>query len=175
MGIDYQNLDDVTRKHMADEVALGNHYMSPRLTAAGLAAWPGLLANAVARENDDWLAEQLLAHGHFRSEESYTRNGKQFTRRINQESSAVQLAEGEFNRIYVRALCIRATEAGQDHLVVYRGKAVAQPRPESEAKIGTSVPVVVLLEALRKNDFVTIESALGVPGGPNSGLTCRLP
>lgn len=175
MGIHYQNLDDATRKHMIDEVALGNHYMSPRLTAKGLAAWPGLLAQAVTQENDDWLAGRLLALGLFRSDESYTRNGKIFTRRINQESSATQLAEGEFNRIYVRALCVRATEAGQGHLIVYRGKAVAQPRPESEAKIGTSVAVAVLLEALRKNDFVTIESALGVPGGPNSGLTCRLP
>jgi len=31
-----------------------------------------------------------------------------------------------------------------------------------------------LREALRKNDFVTIEDALAVPGGPNSGLSVKL-
>lgn len=175
MGIQYQNLDESTRKHMLDEVALGNLYMSPRLTAAGQAAWPNLLEEAARHHNDDWLAEQLLAKEHFRTEESYTRNGKEFSRRINQESSATQLGEGEFNRIYVRALCVRAAAAGQTELVVYRGKAVAQPRPESEAKVGTSVPITALLDALRRSDFVTIESTLGVPGGPNSGLTCKLP
>lgn len=174
MGLHYQNLDDITRKYMLDEVALGNHYMSPRLTPAGLTAWPGLMEQAARLHTDNWLAEQLLSMGHIRTEESYTRDGKGFTRRINQQSSATQLGEGEFNRYYVRGLCIRAIAAGQGELMVYRGKAVAQPRPESEARIGTSVPVALLLEALRKNDFVTIESALGVPGGPNSGLTCRL-
>jgi hypothetical protein len=32
-----------------------------------------------------------------------------------------------------------------------------------------------LLDALRSNDFVSIEDALAVPGGPSSGLTARLP
>ena len=32
------------------------------------------------------------------------------------------------------------------------------------------------LRRCARNDFVSIEDAVGgVPGGPNSGLTCRLP
>lgn len=85
------------------------------------------------------------------------------------------MAEGEFNRYYIRGLCMRAKAEGKTHLVIYRGKQVRQPRPESEAKIGTSVAVDQLLPMLRQNDFVTIEDAIGVPGGPNSGLTCGLP
>lgn len=63
---------------------------------------------------------------------------------------------------------------GKDILIVYRGKEVHQPRPESEQKIGTCVAVAMLLQHLRTNDFVTIEAVLGVPGGPNSGLTAKL-
>ena len=96
-------------------------------------------------------------------------------RRVNQPHAAQQLAEGEFNRYYLRGLCMRAKAANVSSLVIYRGKQVNQPRPESEAKIGTSINVDTLLSALRTNDFVTIEDAIGVPGGPNSGLTARLP
>ena len=51
------------------------------------------------------------------------------------------------------------------------------PRPESEAMIGAHVPADDLLESLRSRPVVGREATdgLGVPGGPNSGLTCRLP
>lgn len=41
--------------------------------------------------------------------------------------------------------------------------------------IGKEIAANELLVSLRSNDFVTIEDALKVPGGPNSGLTARLP
>ena len=175
MGIHYVNLDESTRARILEEVALGGHYISPRLTAQGQAAWPELMAQAARTHNDDWLAQQLLERGYLNEEESYTRNGITRSRRINQPNAAQQLGEGEFNRYYIRGLCIRAKQEGKNELIIYRGKQVAQPRPESEAKIGTSISVDALLPILRKNDFVTIEDAIGVPGGPNSGLTCRLP
>lgn len=175
MGIYYESLDDSTRRYMLEEVALGGHYISPRLTPEGQAAWPTLVEEAARHRNDDWLAEQLLARGYLRAEEEYTRDGITRSRRINQQHAAQQLAEGEFNRYYIRGLCIRAKAEGKTHLVIYRGKQVSQPRPESDAKIGTSMAVDLLLPVLRRNDFVTIEDAIGVPGGPNSGLTCGLP
>lgn len=174
MGINYQNLDDITREYMAEEIALGNHYISPRLTSQGQAAWPGLMMQSAKLHNDGWLAQQLLSLGYLREEESYTRNGRTYSRRINQVSASQQLGEGEFNRYYVRGLCVRAIAEGKTSLLVYRGKEVSHPRPESEAKIGSRISVDLLLAILRQNDFVTIEDALGVPGGPNSGLTCKL-
>lgn len=48
------------------------------------------------------------------------------------------------------------------------GKDGSHPRPEWEIKIGSIVSVDHLLAILSQNDFVTIEEALGVPGGPNS-------
>jgi hypothetical protein len=160
---------------MLEEIVLGGHYISPRLTPKGQSDWPALIEQAAKHYIDDWLAQQLLEHEHLLAEESYTRNGVTRARRINQPHAAQQLGEGEFNRYYIRGLCIRAKKEGKNELVIYRGKEVSKPRPESEAKIETSVSVDVLLPILRKNDFVALEDAIGVPGGPNSGLTCKLP
>ena len=109
-----------------------------------------------------------------RLREPYTRDGITRWRKVNREQAAQQLAEGEFNRYYLRGLCLRAKVEERDTLIVYRGKEVQHPRPESEQKIGTGVAVDTLLQNLRTNDFVTIETTLGVPGGPNSGLTAKL-
>jgi len=177
MGINYVNLDAETRAYMRTESDMGGHYQSPRLTAQALANWVPLLNQAIEAHNDDWLAAALLDGDNFHREESYTRKdtGKTYSRAINAAHSAQQLAEGEFNRYYLRGLCRRAQDAGIPHLVVYRGKQVEKPRPESEAMIGKSIPVDELLAALRSHDFVSIEVALKVPSGPSSGLTARLP
>lgn len=175
MGLNYVDLDDKTRPLMRAESDLGGHYSSPRLTQTGLGKWVSLLNLAIESRNDDWLAESLIRGSLMRHQEPYIRNGKQFVRNINIPAASGQLAEGEFNRYFIRGLCCRALASGITHLVVYRGKAVKQPRPESEAKIGTLVHARQLLAVLRSNDFVSIEDALAVPGGPSSGLTVRLP
>jgi hypothetical protein len=175
MGIRYDNLDQITRNFMMQEIASGGHYISPRLTTQGQIDWPELMKEAAKGYNDDWLSAQLLNRSLLLNEESYTRNNISRTRRINKEQAAQQLAEGEFNRYYIRGLCLRAISEGIETLIVYRGKEVQDPRPESQAKIGSSVAVDQLLLNLRSNDFVEIEKAFGIPGGPNSGLTCKLP
>lgn len=175
MGIKYANLDANTRKYAQEESGLGGHYRSPRLNEAGLNTWVSLLNEALELHDDAWLANELVRRNFLNHRENYTRQGKVYTRDINIPHAALQLAEGEFNRYYLRGLCRRAQDSGVDHLIIYRGKEVQHLRPESEALIGTSVAVDRLLEALRSKDFVTIEDALKVPGGPNSGLTARLP
>ena len=59
------------------------------------------------------------------------------------------LAEGEFNRFYIRALCARAIEDGLPGVTVYRAKAVENARSESQQKIGQRVPAEALLRDLR--------------------------
>jgi hypothetical protein len=83
------------------------------------------------------------------------------------------LAEGEFNRYYCRGLCQRALEVGIEEVEVYRAKAVTTPRPESQRLIGRRLSARSLLNDLRTSQGV--EPALGVPPGPNSGLSVRLP
>ena len=175
MGLHYENIDETTRRYMFQESQLGGHYISPRLIDEGKANWQLLLEDAINHHNDDWLAHELLGRSLMRSHETYTRQGVTREREVNREHAAQQLAEGEFNRYYLRGLCLRAKAQGKDSLTVYRGKQVSKPRPESESKIGTSISVDMLLKTLRANDFVTIEDAIGVPGGPNSGLTAKLP
>lgn len=175
MGIHYENLDEITREYMLEESQLGSHYISPRLTEDGQIRWQSLFEEGIKIYDDDWIAQEILKRGYMKSQEEYTRNGITRLRNINKLNAAQQLAEGEFNRYYLRGLCLRAKAEGKDFLIVYRGKAVNNPRLESEQKIGTQVSTNTLLDILRTNDFVTIEAAIGIPGGPNSGLTCRIP
>ena len=176
MGLNYVNLDERTRSYMVKEAAVGPLYDSPRMHGQGKAAWPELFNQAVENHSDDWLARQIIAKRMLSSQEQYLKNGKLLWRNVNIESSAQMLAEGEFNRFYLRGLCLRASDDGIPHLIVYRGRHSNNPRPESEAKIGMMVPVDGLLATLRSANFVSIEKdVFAIPSGPNSGLTARLP
>jgi len=87
--------------------------------------------------------------------------------------AANTLAEGEFNRFYLRALWLKAINNNITHLTIYRAKSVMDPRPESELKINTSINAKQLLNDLRTN--IGVDTALGLPPGPNSGLSAKLP
>jgi hypothetical protein len=82
------------------------------------------------------------------------------------------LAEGEFNRFYIRGLCLRAIQDGVAELIVYRAKEVSSPRRESEAMIGARLPPERLLQDIRTHPGV--DTAFGLPPGPNSGLSVHL-
>ena len=177
MGISYKNLDEHTREFMLKELEMdiekGILYISSRLNSAGQSKWPELLKEAIMNHDDDWLADQLKTKGYMKlHEHRRSRSGKITVVRVP-VTAAETLAEGEFNRYYARGLCARAIAEGISEVVVYRGKQVKQPRPESEAMIGKRINAKALLEDLRKSQGV--EPALGIPRGPNSGLTICLP
>lgn len=174
MGIYYKNLDKRTRKFMLKELEMdivkGTLYISTRLNSRGQSIWAELLKEAIISHNDDWLATQL--RGCMKShEERRSRSGKITVAKVP-VTAPETLAEGEFNRFYARGLCERAIADGISEVLVYRGKQVRQPRPESQTMIGKRIDPTALLEDLRKS--LGIEPALGIPR-PNSGLTIRLP
>ena len=177
MGLHYENLDYVTRLLMARNCNSGATISargSPRRASwPGPSCWPrrSTTATTTTGWRPNWSAAGWCGRPR-RTSGARSSTPATSTRPTPPSSSA----EGEFNRYYLRGLCLRAVNEGVPFLVVYRGKDVDQPRPESQAKVGARVPVDALLETLRRNDFVTVEDAVGgVPGGPNSGLTCRLP
>ena len=177
MGIYYEKLDEETRKFMLEELEMdiryNQVYISPRLKSLGQSKWVELLREAIKSYDDDWLADQLKIRGYMKSYETRkTRTGETITAKVPANASET-LAEGEFNRYYARGVCVRAIAEGINEVVVYRGKEVKQPRPESQLKIGKRINAKELLEDLRTSQGV--EPALGIPPGPNSGLTVRLP
>ena len=173
MALHYRNLDETTRKLMTEEVNrdVDNNslYLSKRFTHEGAQAWPSLLLEAIADHDDVWLAQQIRHHGYLKELE-VTKTGT--TKRVPVTAHET-LAEGEFNRFYCRAICLKAMQDGLNSVIAYRAKEAINPRRESEEKIGSAFDPREVLNDLRANPGV--DTALGIPAGPNSGLSLRLP
>ncbi len=173
--LNLQNLDEETRGQMLAEIDLdvaeSRLYVSDRLLASAATAYPTTLKEAAEFHDDEWLAERLRQLG-FRATETYMRDGEARERKVPSNAADV-LAEGEFNRFYARGLCLRVLASGGHELVIYRAKTAVKPRPESEAKLGSRIIAEELLHDLRVH--IAIDTALGVPAGPNSGLSVMLP
>lgn len=177
MALKYEDLDERTRKFMLDELAYdlinNNLYTSPRLSERGQKDYVELLREAIKNGNDSSLTDSLRSQGRINLyEQRLTRSGSYTSARVP-ITAAETLAEGEFNRFYARGLCRRAIEDGISELVIYRAKQVREPRPESQAMIGENIDAKLLLDDLRTHPGV--EPALGLPPGPNSGLSLKLP
>lgn len=168
----FRDLGDAVRAQMIEEIRSDIErqtlYQSARLDPAGLAQWPGLLIRAAENGTPETLAGDLRSNGCLVTYETSHRHGKPYEKRVPHDA-ADTLAEGEFNRFYIRAVCTIALQRGHAHVGVYRAKSVGNPRVESISLVGSSVDAQALLEDLRGNPG--IDAALGIPPGPNSGLS----
>lgn len=177
MAFNFVNLDEQTRRFMREEVehdvAANTIYLSPRLSPQGVADYPSLLKQAVTSGDETTLAATLRGSGRLNRTLERKKPSGGVTTVAMPVNAPETLAEGEFNRFYARGLCRRALGQGLSEVVVYRAKQVANPRPESQMKIGTKLAAQALLEDLRTNPGV--DPALGLPPGPNSGLSVKLP
>lgn len=174
MGLHFFDLDEATRQHLLAEIdgdAAGTgFYVSNYLTIQGAEQWPGLLREACRAGNDDTLARSLEMARAFKAQVERRKPKGGFTLVAVPATAAQTLSESQFNMYYMRALAIRAIAEGK-RLLVYRGKAVANPRPESEQMIGTYLDPQKVLDVLRQTKGV--EPEIGIPM-PNSGLCIRL-
>lgn len=177
MSLYYANLDERTRQLMLEEVeydvARNQLHISPFLSGQGQHDYANLLREAIQHGNDETLAESLRSHR--RLERALPRRQPKggYGIAAAPSNAADILAESEFNRFYIRGLARRAIEEGIPEVVIYRAKPVQSPRPESEALIESTLSPEALLEDLRSHPDEP--PALGVPSGPNSGLSVRLP
>jgi len=179
MTLYYQNLDERTRQLMLEEVdydiAHNQLHISPLLSGQGQRDYANLLREAIQSGNDETLAENLRTHRRItRTLPRRRPKGDGYLVASTPENASEMLAENEFNRFYIRAVARRTMEDGISELVVYRAKPVRKPRPESEARVETTLPAEDLLADLRSHPGDE-PPTLGVPSGPNSGLSVRLP
>jgi hypothetical protein len=172
--MDLHDLNDATRTAMLDEaeadIEAGTLFVSRRLNGRGMSRWPRILIDAIRSGDPESLASSIRTESLLVDREISHRNGQSYEKKVP-VNAAETLAEGEFIRFYMRAVCIQALSAGTK-VRVYRAKAVMNPRLESEDKIGNVVDPTELLEDLRRN--IGVDTFLGLPPGPNSGLCVRL-
>lgn len=178
MALYFENLDDRTRQLMLDEmeydIAQNQLHISPFLSGQGQRDYVNLLRETLQSGNDETLAQSLREHRRILRTLPRRNPKGGYSMSATPENAAQVLAESEFNRYYIRALARRAIEDGISELVIYRAKPVSNPRPDSEARIETSLSPQELLDDLRDHTGDEIPE-LGVPSGPNSGLSVRLP
>lgn len=177
MALFLVDLDKRTRQLMMAEmeydVEHNQLHISPFLSGQGQRDYPHLLREAMEVGDETTLAASLNTKR--RIERTLPRRQQQGGYQLVTApyTAADTLAQDEFNRYYIRALARRAIEDGVNELIVYRARPAENPRPESEALVETTVDPADLLADLRAHPGEATE--LGIPAGPNSGISVRLP
>jgi hypothetical protein len=174
MPLQYENLDPTTRRFAVAELdrdfASGAFHIPSRLRPSAVGEYQRLLHEALRYYDDLWLEEHasdLLVDVETRR----TRSGGQTTAKIPQ-MAARMVAEGDFNRYYMRGLCLRAIEEERQVVEVYRARLSLEPRAESAELEGRRLSARAVLDQLR--GLASDEPAAAPLGRPNSGLSVRL-
>ncbi len=174
MNFNYRDLDDRTRTLMKEEIDLaartGQIYYSKRFNSTGTENWVTWLTEAAESHDEHWLAFRIWACGGMKGFEERTTPSGGYTVTHVPDTASQTLADGQFNRFYIAALCRRALDDSTRTLTIYRAKQCAEARPESEFLEGTSIDANSLLMQLR-NKQTSFTCALTKP---NSGLSVHL-
>ncbi|HEY9429407.1 MAG TPA: hypothetical protein VIR34_19770 [Gemmatimonadaceae bacterium] len=174
MPLKYDDLDPVTRGFALAEfdgdAARGQLTVSSRIRPTSTEEYESLLREALAYYDDRWLedrVEGLVVDFELRQ----TPSGATTTAKLPSYAPRV-LAEGDFNRYYMRGVCARAVAEGRGVVEVYRARVSAEPRPESQELEGQRLDAATLLRQLRTRYADSDEEP--TLGKPNSGLSVRL-
>lgn len=164
----FLNLDSETRKLMLSEIQNDIEqeklYISQRLNETGQERYESYLIESITTGDEEMLENMLDIHTHFNS--TYLRQDKT----VKMPSNASKLlSQSEFNRYYIRALCLRAINEDHNSVEIYRARESSWTRPESEAKIGTFIGAQELLDDLR----TSIGTEPKLFPGINSGLSVK--
>lgn len=174
MPLKYDNLDPVTRTFALAEfdrdVERGALTISSRIRPTKTQEYESLLREALAYYDDRWLEDRvdgMVVDFELR----HTPSGATTTAKLPSYAPRV-LAEGDFNRYYMRGVCARSIAEGRGVVEVYRARVSAEPRPESQELEGQRLDAETLLEELRT--AYSDPEAEPTLGKPNSGLSARL-
>ena len=173
MPLQYENLDPTTRRYALAElerdIASGAFHVSDRLRPTAIADYQRLLRDAVRYYDDLWLEDRsgdLLVD----FEPRHTKSGGVTTARVP-DMAARMLAEGDFNRYYMRGVALRATDEGRP-VEVYRARLSVEPRQESAELEGQTLTGQEVVDYLR--GVSNPERIAARVGRVNSGLSIRL-
>lgn len=170
-NLDYDNIRELMLDEFEKDIAEGKIYLSPRLREDYHHTYLDLMREAIQSGDADSLANQIFTKKILKLREQKRKPYGGWTTALVPRNAHIILAEGEFNRFYLRTLCLKAIEIDAE-IEVYRAKPVRQPRPESIAMIGKKLDPERLLQDLRIH--IGVDPALGLPSGPNSGLSGRI-
>jgi hypothetical protein len=174
MPLQYENLDPTTRRYayaeLDQDLRNGTFHHSERLRPEAIAEYQRLLSEALRYYDDRWLEDRtgdLLVE----SESRRTKSGGTTTARVPHMAARL-VAEGDFNRYYMRGVALRAIEVGGQILEIYRARLSLEPRPESANVEGSRVPAAEVLAHLRGP--ISPNLAVAPLGRTNSGLSVKL-
>ena len=174
MPLQYESLDPATRRfaiaELDSDLATGAYHPSERIRPTAAAEYQRYLHEALRYYDDRWLEEHasdLMVD----FEPRRTRSGGQTAVKLPEMASRM-LAEGDFNRYYMRGVALRAIEEGRQVVEVYRARLSMEPRAESAQLEGHRLPATEVLNYLRGEQVP--DPAVTALGRPNSGLSVRL-
>jgi hypothetical protein len=168
MPLHYENLDQETRRYALSEldhdIQNGSFHLSERLRPESAAEYRRLLKEAIRFHDDRWLGERV--------ENLVLESEPLTTRGVKVPAMAARmLAEGDFNRYFMRGLSLRAIAEHRGGVEVYRARLALDTRPESvrldRHRVSPS-EVLAWLRGLPSSD----ENARRL-GRHNSGLSVR--
>lgn len=163
------NLNDDIKNLMNQEIEKDiqedNFYLSERLNDEGKKVYKDLLVKSIEEGDEELFEKDLDINKYFNP--TYPRQGKLVKTPVN---AAKLLTQCEFNRYYIRAICLKALESGQNEVEVYRARQSSWSRPESGAKIGQKLRVEELILDLRNS----VGKEPKVLPEVNSGLSVKL-
>ncbi|MEV5003660.1 hypothetical protein [Nocardioides sp. LML1-1-1.1] len=159
-AFNFFELDRSTRAHMMDELELdiaryAHPYEGVSLTPAGVIAYVGLLRAAIEHGSEMDLIASLS-------------DGSRVT--DTPVDAARRLGSTEFNRYYMRAICLRAQAHGTNTVVGHRLRDSNVSRKTSDRLEGMPLSAPKVIENLRARLGQDSETGLG---RPNSGMSIR--
>jgi hypothetical protein len=168
---EFEDLTSDIRTRMLQELARDIEqkqiFYDSRLVENGRNLYLQILAQALEHDTPESFSEEILKNSLLNpTEMREISEGRTVQAKVSKIAHR-NIGEAEFNRYYMRAICLKAIEQGIEEVEVYRARASANPRPDAADRKNAKD----LLEHLRTTN-------ISVPGsfpGPNSGRSVRIP
>ena len=152
-----------------DDIVNSKIYLSPNLNQKGIKEYPNIFLNSVKRNGiDDFISNLTLDYFNTHTLRN-TKNGPIFAKM--RFDANIMLCQSEFNRFYMRAICLKSLDENKKFVKVYRAGEVKIKRSISYNLIGKEFLAEEILNDLRQNPGKETRYKLG---SPNSGLSVEL-